>query len=281
MIDYKYHVTALVAIFLALGIGILIGSMIIGDEFVGNQQKLLIDRLEIDFQQMRVQNGLTKGQLAAANETMEIYQKFCQQIMPVLIQDKLQSYRVVVVQTNSSCNLNDIINPLKISGAEIEAVISVLNDFSLAKVTADSLSPAHDQGSQLMKMMGESILFGDDQGTISDLVKKKMIKISGTTGEPVDAVILAGGSQTNLGEQAKWLDLALSDYILENEVMVVGVEASTAAYSYMPYYQSKPMVTIDNIESIPGQISLVYSILGEKGNFGIKKTAKKLMPDLW
>lgn len=283
MIDYKYHVTSLVAIFLALGVGMLIGSMALDNEFLENQQETLIDRLEGDFQQLRIQNGLTRSELAAANDTVEVYKKFCSQTMPALIKDKLQNYRVVVIETNNSCDLNDIVNPLITAGAEVEAVVSVLSDFSLANVSASV--PPHENGEdsqeQVLDMLGEAIVFGDENGLIADLAKRKLVKFSGTTGNSIDAVILAGGSQMNMEEQVKWLDLSLTDFFLKNNIDVIGVEPSTAAYSYMPHYQTKSMVTIDNIESIPGQVSLVYSVMGEKGNFGVKKTAKKLIPDLW
>ncbi|MEL7563845.1 MAG: copper transporter, partial [Dehalobacterium sp.] len=263
MIDYKYHVTSLVAIFLALGIGMLIGSMALGNDFIGKQQEALINRLEGDFQQLRMQNGLTRSELAAANDTIEVYKKICQDMMPALIKEKLQNYRVVVIQTNSSCNLDDIINPLETAGAEVEAVISVLSDFSLANVSTSLTFSGSEEDSPVLDMLGEAILFGDENDLIADLAKRKMIKISGITGNSIDAVILAGGSEMNMEEQAKWLDLSLTDFFLNNDVNVIGVESSNAAFSYMSYYQTKPIVTIDNIESIPGQISLIYSVLGE------------------
>lgn len=281
MIDYKYHVTSLVAIFLALGVGILIGSMALSNEFIGSQQDALINRLEEDFQQLRMQNGLTRSELAAANDTVEVYKKICQDMMPALIKEKLQNYRVVVIQTNNSCSLDDIISPLETAGAEIEAVVSVLSDFSLANVSTSLTFPGSGEDSQVLDMLGEAILFGDENGLIADLAKRKLVKISGITGNSIDAVIFAGGSEMDMGEQAKWLDLSLTDFFLNNNVNVIGVESSTVAYSYMSYYQTKPIVTIDNIESIPGQVSLVYSVLGERGHFGVKKTAKKMMPDLW
>ncbi|MGI6684667.1 MAG: copper transporter [Bacillota bacterium] len=281
MIDYKYHVTSLVAVFLALGVGILIGSMALGHEFIGEQQEALINRLEGDFQQLRIQNGLTKSELAAANETVKEYDEICRKMMPAIIKDKLQNYRVVVIQTGNGCSLEHIINPLETAGAEVEAVISVLSDFSLANVSTSLFYSENGEDGGVLNMLGEAILLGDENGLIEDLAKRKLVKFSGSTGNFIDAVILAGGSQTDMAEQAKWLDLGLTDYFLQNDVNVIGVEPSSAGYSYMSYYQTKPIATIDNIDSIPGQISLVYSVLGERGHFGIKKTAETLMPELW
>ncbi|MCR6546285.1 copper transporter [Dehalobacterium formicoaceticum] len=286
MIDFKYHVTALVAIFLALGIGMLIGSQTLGNEFIGSQQEALINRLEGDFQQLRIQNGLTQSQLAAANEEADTYQEICRQMMPALIKNKLENYRVVVVQTNSNQknSLNEIINPLELAGAQVDAVISLANDFSLAHVSSSLTLPETDAEKPIMELLGEAILFGDENGIMSDFAEEGMINISGVTGNSIDAVILVGGSDRESEEQVKNLDLILADFFIRKDVKVIGVESSSVSYSYIPYYNqnghSKLMATVDNIDDITGQISLIYSILGAKGDFGVKETAKSLMPDL-
>ncbi|HHT63260.1 MAG: copper transporter [Bacillota bacterium] len=281
MIDYKYHVTSLVAVFLALGVGILIGSMALGQEFIGEQQEALINRLEGDFQQLRIQNGLTRSELVAANNKIKEYEEICRKMMPAIIKDKLQNYRVVVIETGNGCSLENILGPLETAGAEVEAVISVLSDFSLANVSTLNYYPENTKDGNVLNMLGEAIIFGDEKGVIDDLAKRKLVKFSGSTGRFIDAVILAGGSKTDMAEQAKWLDLGLTEYFLQNNVNVIGVEPSSAGFSYMSFYRSKPIATIDNIDSIPGQISLVYSVLGEKGHFGIKETSETLMPELW
>ena len=46
MIDIRYHIASIVAVFLALGLGVLIGSTIVGDDLLVDQQKKLLDRLK-------------------------------------------------------------------------------------------------------------------------------------------------------------------------------------------------------------------------------------------
>jgi len=280
VIDYKYHVTALVAVFLALGIGMLIGSMVLGSEFMSEQQNALIDQLENDFQQMRIQHGLTKSELTAANRMIDTYQEFCSQAMPALIKDKLRDYRVVILQTNNSFDAQEIIDPLRIAGAEVKGAVTVMEDFTLANVSS-TLQVDLDKGEELVRVFAEAILFGENTDLISALTGKNLIRMTGELGGPIDAVILVGGNQGAVLEQAKWLDTSLLDYFIDNSVNVVGVEPSSTPYSYMSLYQAKHIATVDNVDTIPGKISLVYSLLGEKGDFGIKKTAKKLMPQLW
>ncbi|MDD2497964.1 MAG: copper transporter, partial [Desulfitobacteriaceae bacterium] len=132
MVDYKYHVITLVAIFLALGIGILIGSMMLGGDFVVEQQKNLIDRLENDFRQMRVQTSLVKNDLAAAKENIKNYQDFWQEMLPILAKDRLKGLRVAVIQTGNSFPIDDIDSLLRLAGTEVKSVTTILEDFTIA-----------------------------------------------------------------------------------------------------------------------------------------------------
>lgn len=63
MFDIRYHIIALVASFLALGIGVLVGSMLGGDEVLVREQKQIIDRLEEDFKYLRQENQQTRKEI--------------------------------------------------------------------------------------------------------------------------------------------------------------------------------------------------------------------------
>lgn len=39
MMDIRYHIATLIAIFLALGVGILVGSTVVGSDVLNDQQK--------------------------------------------------------------------------------------------------------------------------------------------------------------------------------------------------------------------------------------------------
>ncbi|MGI6712513.1 MAG: copper transporter [Bacillota bacterium] len=278
MIDYKYHITTLVAIFLALGIGMLVGSMILGTDFIEGQQQSLVNQLEHDFREMRLQHGLIKSELATAVKTINTYQNFSAQVMPIIIKNKLEEQNIVIVQTNNDFDIQEIIDPLKVAGAKVNSIISIMDDFSLTNVSS-SVPSGLDNGNQLIQALGKSILFGDNQKVVSHLAKKKLIKLTGDLGGLIDTVILVGGSVR--GEQGQWVDMELLDCFIKNNMNVIGVEPSAVTYSYMNIYQAKHIVTIDNIDTVPGKVALVYSLLGEKGDFGTKKTSKKLIPSIW
>lgn len=55
-LDFRLHVFTLVAVFLALGIGIIIGVMMPQDRMLVEQQREIIQRLEEDFHKLRADN---------------------------------------------------------------------------------------------------------------------------------------------------------------------------------------------------------------------------------
>ena len=58
IIDFRYHIASLAAVFLALGLGILIGSSLLSDEKLYEQQGKLVDRLEADLASLRRISGI-------------------------------------------------------------------------------------------------------------------------------------------------------------------------------------------------------------------------------
>lgn len=48
----------------------------------------------------------------------------------------------------------------------------------------------------------------------------------------------------------------------------------------MKEYQHNHISTVDNIDTVPGQMAMVLALNGQSGHYGIKSTAQKLLPDL-
>ncbi|HZK87082.1 MAG TPA: copper transporter, partial [Syntrophomonas sp.] len=119
-----------------------------------------------------------------------------------------------------------------------------------------------------------------DPALSSFLSENKLIKISYSNNNPVDTVILIGGSDT-LGQSfPEGFDSTLIKTLLQEGKQVIGVESSNVKLSYMKSYQKFNISTVDNIDLSLGQISLVLAMAGEPGNYGTKSNATKFMPSL-
>ena len=85
----RYHATSLIAVFLALAIGILIGAEFGGDALT-NTRKNLERSLVGNLQDARSQADELNGELGRANE-------FADRVYPVLTRDRLEGKRIAIV----------------------------------------------------------------------------------------------------------------------------------------------------------------------------------------
>lgn len=290
MIDLKYHITSIVAIFLALGLGVLIGSSIVGDNLLVDQQKKMIDRLEEQFYVLRDKEDKLEADNEYKNTIINNYENYSQAVLPLLVEGRLKGYKTAVVVTGDGEVPAGMASALSNSGAEVVSKVVLLSNMTLESpelrnrlikfYNLDSKT-SRDTLRHYVAVSVAAILSGiDDPGLVSFLEQNNLIKLSGNNSIPLNGVILVGGANNLNSYFAESFDQGLVSYFNEQGVKVYGVEQSQVAYSYMSVYQNNNISTVDNIDLSPGQISLILAMEGEAGNYGMKPTAKKFMPSL-
>ena len=68
--------------------------------------------------------------------------------------------------------------------------------------------------------------------------------------------------------------------LMDRAVRVVACEREETRVSTASVLKSAGVSTVDNADSELGHIALVYTLSGLQGNFGVKPTADRLLPDL-
>jgi hypothetical protein len=63
-------------------------------------------------------------------------------------------------------------------------------------------------------------------------------------------------------------------------VPVVGVELSSTEPSQVPWYESRNISSVDDLDATAGQAALIYSLTGSRGAYGTKPTADSLLPNV-
>jgi len=287
IIDLRYHIASLVAVFLALGLGILVGGIFLKSDILVNRQKELTDRLEVQIEQLRQKNETVEKELSSLKLNYKAQGDFEKQVLPILVKGRLQGYQLAVVETNNYSFSNNIIEAIQLSGAEVSSVTTLIGDLNepankeLLKgqkgwenVNENQLA-AHLAGEIVRGLLGEG-----NSGQINSLVEAGLIKVSGEYGKPLKGVIIAGGSQEHEIIKISSVDLPMIDLLLARQIPVYSVEETITSYSYMKEYQKKRISTVDNIDTVSGQAALVMAIAGQAGHYGIKPTAQKLVPAL-
>jgi hypothetical protein len=107
-----------------------------------------------------------------------------------------------------------------------------------------------------------------------------VLKVTGSYGQPVQDVLIIGGSNSKDLYFAKEFDLVLASSWQKEGLRVFGVEESLVPISSMHDYQTASLTTVDDIDKTYGQVALVEAMAGYPGHYGIKQTADTFIPPL-
>ncbi|WP_366924535.1 copper transporter [Metallumcola ferriviriculae] len=284
MIDFRYHITTLVAVFLALALGILVGTTMVSDQMLVQQQKQMIDSLEIDFAALREQNRTSRQEMAVFKATTDNYSKFAHDIYPLLVSGRLQGIQAALIVTGSG-KVSDLAADLSLSGLEISPVITVplpmeKGDGEEEDTAVTKADISFSEAKILAKQLVEFAISGKVNDPLQAWQSRGIFEIHTPHNDTKpDIVLVVGGSETENPDWVKNFDIPLIRGFKEQEKIVVGTEYSQVGFSYMPYYQLEGISTVDNIDLVIGQTALTFLLEGRPGHYGIKPTAKALLPE--
>lgn len=278
----RYHATSLIAVFLALAVGILIGAEFGGDALT-ETRKNLEQSLVGNLQDARSRADDLSGELGRADE-------FDEKVYPVLTRDRLQGKRVAVVALGGlpseiTSAVEDALGPTgaKLVGVGVvrEPVDAAGLASELSKTRFADLQEETEELTELGVGVGRQIVIG---GTLPELVRGQLFsRASGEFGA-LDAVIVVRNQPEGMGpvqrSTANQLETALLKGITATRVPVVGVESTSTEPSSISFFQSNDLSTVDDLDLTAGEVAMVSALHGAEGSFGVKSTAERLLPDL-
>lgn len=278
----RYHATSLIAVFLALAIGILIGAEFGGDALTSTRKNLEASLVN-NLQDARSKSDELNGELGRSNE-------FADRVYPVLTRGRLEGRRIAIVALGGlpSEDTNAVEEALGPTGAKLVGVGVVREPVDLNGLAADlaktrfaDVERNPDSLTALGAGVGRQLVLG---GTLPEVVRSHLFsRASGSFGA-LDGVIVVRNQPQDLGPvqraTAATLESGLTSGITGTRIPAVGVETSTADASSISFFQANDLSSVDDVELTAGQVALVFSMLGAEGSFGIKGSADRLLPDL-
>jgi hypothetical protein len=301
VISFRFHLVSLVAVFMALGLGVLVGTTVINQGIVQgleNQTETLADN-----------NRALQEQLDQLTVQVDVWQ----QAMPYLIEGELAGQQAVMVteEWTDPATVTSVERGLRDAGAQIVALLSVGERMAL---------PTEADGQVLAEAIGaEGVTDPAALRTQAAAVLVDRLAV-GPGGEDVlevlirDEFLLNQGSQ--LGEEGL-RDLAGADLIIavaggaerpalrpegflvpfvesaaaaaeENGLTVGAAESVASGYEFVTILRgdgetADRIVTQDNVDQIPGRIGLVMAlddllVLGVTGHYGVKDGNDGVIP---
>src|SRR5438067_6122672 len=286
MLDFRYHALSLVAVFLALAIGIVLG-VTIGDSLLSDAERSLRSNLRASVDDALSGERQANSQLAARDRMLD-------QIYPAMVRDRLRGERIALVAwgTLPGDVQSGVRDAVAKGGGRLESVSVMdtpLTDLktALGRVRFASLTADGHSLTALGTRLADDLV---DGGGLA--LKLRSDSPDAFTGRfsGADAVAFyeaptptdnsdAQGVKERADASAAAIETAMLQELQRRTLAVVGVEASDADTSQIPRYESLKLSTSDSVDESGGKIALVFELAGAQGNFGFKSTAQQPLPD--
>ncbi len=290
MIDIRYHIATIVAVFVALGVGILIGSTLVGSDVLIEQQKKMITQLESQFTELRQREAEVTAENELVTKINSHYEEFSKAVSPTILQNRLLDYRVAIIVTGGGEIPSGLVNSISLAGAQIVSTTVVLpsikiNDPKLSLEISEHYqmgtdAPLDDLRKRVALTTAGVVLNSGDLEDREFLENANLVKFNGGYEGVVNGVIIVGGAEDEASYYPEAIDAWIIRSLHNAGKNVFACETSRSKLSYMSVYQSLDVSTVDDIDLTLGQLSMIRVIEGEAGDYGIKATAKKSMPSL-
>ena len=289
MIDIRYHIYSIAAVFLALAVGIVIGTSFAKSFPSDSSGRHTIQRYEQDMRTLREAILQAHDSTTKTEATVKAWQEYCRAIMPAVVKNKLYWRNVAVVQTGDSDDLTGSVKEaLTLAGAQVTCTVGITPAFPFADdsqiseaLAGAGLGSTYDPKAdrdRLFRILAETICTGKYQYFVPKLEKAGLANFSGSCDAPCSLVVFVGGAASPESSLAQVVDALLVPDLEKHGVTVVGCEPSDAKASYVPVWHKSGIATVDNADNAMGQTCLIYALCGETANFGTKDTADRLIP---
>jgi hypothetical protein len=180
VINFRYHVVSLTAVFLALAIGLVVGTAALNGP-VADSLKSQISALSKD-------NSNKRDQINQYRDELNKNQDFATQIAPAYLNNQLAGRKILVVALpNTSDYADGVIGMLKVAGATVTAKITVQDKFFDPNNTYELLDLAGQSSQPTIPMEGLP-LNSDGVETASAQLALGLLQRAGTTQASADDV---------------------------------------------------------------------------------------------
>jgi Copper transport outer membrane protein, MctB len=280
LFSFRYHAISLVAVFLALGIGVLLGVSIGEEGIVSSARKDLENSLRGDLNNARSRNSELSREVQVRDDfEHESYSGLVGGLMPgfrigiVAIGDLPSGYAPAV---------REAVQP---AGAEVDSVSVIRTPPSLDRLATSlkgtrlaGLGDDSDKLTRFGKRIGRQLAHG---GSLLQKVRDDLFSSSHGEYRGLDGIVWVRDRNGLKGDDKTVTDqfeTALIDGMRATKVQLVGVEMRDTDPSQIPVMKDQGLTTVDDLDLVAGQAALAYGLLGADGQFGVKDSADQLLP---
>jgi hypothetical protein len=288
MFDYRYHALSLAAVLFALALGVLIGVAIGDSNLVSSAKNGIVHNLNSEVSEARHQVG-------GLQERLTQEEAFATGLYPLAVHELLTGRSIGLVFLGAS---SDQVNArvrtsVTEAGANLATVVAVREPLDLAGISRQAAGTHYAglaESTQLVERFGQ--LAGRQLVSGGQLVNRELLSrvrsslLSAFDGQlgRLEGLVVMRSDPTGMNPAQTEASAAFESGLLSGVsaagVPTVGVELKGSQPSQIPWYKSKGISSVDDLDAVAGQAALVYALAGDRGAFGVKATADSLLPSV-
>ena len=286
-INMKYYIVTICAIFIALGVGILVGFNLNYDQALSKQQSEVLESFNTEFEALKDKNKTLQSEINDLDGNVDDLKEYIDNNIDILTQDALTDKNTGIILTSDNNDYSEDIENLilKANGTvsfNIMIKDNISNEEKLSELSK-SLNKTFKSSQDIINYIVESLdnTKGYDQlYALEDLGVIKINNINKGNYQAYDSVVLLGNlsgkdAKDKFNEKEK---LILSDLKEKNKYLVC-VNQNNEDNTILKLYSDNNISTIGNINEGIGKVSLITLLKNQNivGDYGDSDLSKKII----
>ncbi|MGH3097111.1 MAG: copper transporter [Streptosporangiales bacterium] len=309
MIDFRYHIVSLVAVFLALTVGLVLGSTVL--------EKPVIQGTRDTANELDHKNAKLRDDLLALQSQQQASEKFVQAVAPGMLAGRLKGERVVLVQAPGASDERSrrLFQNVRDAGGQVSGTVALQPSYlakkkvgvlggltdTLAKTTKTGMPDDAVPAERAAILLSHALVTtsADDlgksdpasTGTLNSFKNAHFLTTDGSPAKHASLAILVGPAQAYGGNQAsnknnalvalaKQLDSVGNGSVLAGPTRAAGSNGVVAALRADD--EADEVSSVDDLDAAPGRVTTVLALAlesnGKSGQWGIAEGADGVAP---
>jgi len=311
VVDFRYHLVSIIAVFLALGLGILMGTAVLNDA--------LVQSLKNDIDTLGDRVDARQAEIEQLDRRVDAANAFANEAAPWLTADALQGRVIVAIQLEGTDGgmTGDVRDSIEAAGGEIPTTLVVSDRFALEDpIEADQLALAIDSasgapgdlrseagtmlGARLASAAAEAPTAARPQEAaqerlrelLGELEAAEFISVDAPDNQPVvptnSIFAIFGGAMSESAYDATGLITALVGELSSRGSPTLVAEPSESTWGIVPAVRDDPdaatrVATVDQANTIEGRVAVVLGLErafgGVVDHYGVGPGATQVIPE--
>jgi hypothetical protein len=278
MYNLRYHIASLVAVFLSLSIGLLLGTIVVERGMLDGQRDTIVQSLQEEFRTLSTDNNEMRAEISSQED-------FIGTLLETAVDGSLEGRTVLVVASTGRADglgsTNDAIR--NAGGTPVTLLLSTpsfgVDDAAVSSAVTETIGPVEPDtmlDETVARLAAEWSVAGDVRPLTETLEDLGVLRVDGDTGDAVSAIVVMASFNDVPDEGA----IALAQALGEGGATTCGVESETQVTGVATAALEAGLSGVDHIGTPEGAFSMTWVLAGRaSGYFGTGDGAQAPWPE--